>query len=118
MFHTLFPRPYLWRHVQADTGDAGVIPGRESRPKTPRWVKVFGIIGAGVLLLVLIFLVTGQGGPGGHGPGRHMPSGDDTPSGNQTTSGTHTSPFTHGPKRHGDEGPAAENRMRAATTHP
>jgi ABC-type transporter Mla subunit MlaD len=42
-------------------------------PGTPRWVKVFGIIGIVVVLLVSIILVTGVGGPGGHGPGRHTP---------------------------------------------
>jgi hypothetical protein len=41
-------------------------------PGTPRWVKVFGIIAIGLLLLVVILLLTG--GPGRHGPGRHKPS--------------------------------------------
>lgn len=41
-------------------------------PGTPRWVKVFGIIAIGLVLLVVILLLTG--GPG-HGPGRHMGSG-------------------------------------------
>jgi hypothetical protein len=35
---------------------------------TPRWVKVSGIIGGVLVLLVVIMLFTG------HGPGRHMPS--------------------------------------------
>jgi hypothetical protein len=39
---------------------------------TPRWVKVFGIIGGVVVLLVVFMLFTG------HGPGRHIPS-DNTP---------------------------------------
>jgi hypothetical protein len=48
-------------------------------PGTPRWVKVFGIIALGLVLLVAIVVFTGVGGP--HGPGRHIPSGDDpTPS--------------------------------------
>lgn len=34
---------------------------------TPRWVKVFGIIGVVVILLFVILIF------GGHGPGRHMP---------------------------------------------
>jgi hypothetical protein len=43
----------------------------ESRPgsteeSTPRWVKVFGIIGLVLVLLMLIALLNG------HGPGRHM----------------------------------------------
>ena len=42
-------------------------------PGTPRWVKVFGIIAIGLVLLVVILLLTG--GPGRHGPGRHMGSG-------------------------------------------
>jgi len=46
----------------------------ESRPgstedSAPRWVKVFGIIGIVLVLLMLVALLTG------HGPGRHMPSG-------------------------------------------
>ncbi|MCQ3973430.1 MAG: hypothetical protein DPW09_08305 [Anaerolineae bacterium] len=47
---------------------------------TPRWVKVFGIIALILILLVVIIMFTGVGGP--HGPGRHLPSGDadgDTP---------------------------------------
>ncbi len=43
-------------------------------PGTPRWVKVFGTIAIGVVLLVVIIVFTGVGGP--HGPGRHIPSGD------------------------------------------
>ncbi|MBG0823315.1 hypothetical protein HS048_21525 [Planomonospora sp. ID91781] len=38
----------------------------------PRWVKVFGIIAAAVILLaVIVMLISG----GDHGPGRHLPSG-------------------------------------------
>lgn len=47
---------------------------------TPRWVKVFGIIALILVLLFVIMIFTGVGGP--HGPGRHIPSGDtggDTP---------------------------------------
>jgi hypothetical protein len=36
---------------------------------TPRWVKIFGIIAAVVILLFVVFMLTG--GPGGHGPSRH-----------------------------------------------
>jgi hypothetical protein len=39
----------------------------------PRWVKVSAIIGGVLVLLVVILLFTGIGGP--HGPGRHIPSG-------------------------------------------
>ena len=33
---------------------------------TPRWVKMFGIIAAIVILLFVVFMLTG-----GHGPSRH-----------------------------------------------
>lgn len=46
-------------------------------PGTSRWVKVFGII---VIVLVLLFVIM-MLLPGGHGPGRHTPSGEHTPSG-------------------------------------
>ena len=53
--------------------DAGVAPGRGSTPGTPRWVKVLGIVG-----LVLVLLIAGLMlfGGGQHGPGRHTQSGD------------------------------------------
>ena len=35
----------------------------------PRWVKVFAIVGAVVLVLLVAMLLTG------HGPGRHMQHG-------------------------------------------
>lgn len=39
----------------------------------PRWVKVFGLI---ALVLVLLFVIAQLAGVGGgHGPGRHVPSG-------------------------------------------
>lgn len=50
--------------------DASEGPGSTS--STPRWVKVFAIISALVILLFVILLITGSGG---HGPGRHMPPG-------------------------------------------
>jgi hypothetical protein len=41
-------------------------------PGMPRWVKVFGIIAlVAVLFLVMMMFV----GSGQHGPGRHLPSG-------------------------------------------
>ena len=42
-------------------------------PGTPRWVKVSGLIALVLVLLVGIMLLAGVGG--GHGPGRHLPSG-------------------------------------------
>ena len=47
-----------------------VKPDRGSPPKTPRWVKVLGVI---FIILVLVFVIlhlTGNslGGPGGHTP--------------------------------------------------
>jgi hypothetical protein len=45
---------------------------RAAPPPTPRWVKVSGIIGLVVVLVIVIALVTGLGGPGAHGPGRHL----------------------------------------------
>jgi len=56
---------------------------RLSYPGTPRWVKVLGIITIGLVLLFVIMVITGVGGP--HGPGRHVPTrdagGDTLPSG-------------------------------------
>ena len=72
--------------------------------RTPRWVKLFGIIALALVLLVGIVLLTGVGGD--HGPGRHLPSGhagdppsfsvaeDHTPSGRDP--GGHTPPREHG----------------------
>lgn len=53
-----------------DTGDAAT-PDRSDG--MPRWVKVFGIIGIVVALLIVIVLLVGDGS---HGPGRHLPGGD------------------------------------------
>jgi hypothetical protein len=56
----------------------------ESRPGTPRWVKVFGII---TLVVVLLFVILKLAGGGGHGPSRHMPRGD--PGGQTSTQNSH-----------------------------
>ena len=48
-------------------------PGRGLTTSTPRWVKVFGIIAIVLVLLFVVIQFTGVGG--GHGPGRHTPSG-------------------------------------------
>ena len=36
-----------------------------SRPGAPRWVKIFGVVGAVIVVLVVILLVSG------HGPSQH-----------------------------------------------
>src|SRR3990170_1069743 len=82
-----------------DAGDdIGVRPDRESTTGAPRWVKVFGIIGIVLVLLVVIMLFTG-GGPGGHGPRRHtrsegVPAGQTAPSTDAAGDrlGSHTAP--------------------------
>jgi uncharacterized cupredoxin-like copper-binding protein len=44
--------------------------GRPSKPGTPRWVKVFGVISL-VLIVLVVLMLTGVLGKG-HGPGRHL----------------------------------------------
>ena len=56
-------------HTSASSG-AGADAG------TPRWVKVFAILGIAVLAVFVILMLTGGGS---HGPGRHAPA-DDRPS--------------------------------------
>ena len=51
---------------------AGMRPDRGSATGMPRWVKAFLIVALVVVLLLVILLFTG----GGHGPGRHMSTGD------------------------------------------
>ena len=46
---------------------------RPPYPGTPRWVKVFGVV---VIVLVLLFAAGMFIAGGGHGSGRHAPSGD------------------------------------------
>lgn len=60
--------------------------------RTPRWVKIFGIVALVLTLLVVVVLVTGLGSE--HGPGRHTPPIEqemqpDAPTG-------HTPPIQHG----------------------
>ena len=45
--------------------DTGVEPDRGSTPRTPRWVKMFGIFALGLVLLFVILHLTGRG-LGGH----------------------------------------------------
>jgi hypothetical protein len=42
---------------------------RAASGATPRWVKVFGIVGGILVLLIIVMLFSG------HGPGRHTHSG-------------------------------------------
>ncbi|NKN01143.1 hypothetical protein GFL89_24475 [Rhizobium leguminosarum bv. viciae] len=39
-------------------------------PGMPRWVKISGIIVGVIILLAVVLIVSGVGGP--HGPGRHL----------------------------------------------
>jgi uncharacterized cupredoxin-like copper-binding protein len=70
-----------------DTGDdTGVRPITDRPPRTPRWVKVFGIIALVLVLFFIIRLLLGAGG--GHGPGRHRGGGAATaPSSGQQNPG-------------------------------
>jgi hypothetical protein len=45
-----------------------------SYPGTPKWVKVSGIAAFILVLLIVVMIFAGIGGP--HGPSRHMPSDD------------------------------------------
>ena len=44
-----------------------------SRAGTPRWVKMFAIAGAALVVLIVVALLAG------HGPGRHMHHGLSRP---------------------------------------
>lgn len=74
--------------------EAGSGPDRGSSSGTPRWVKVFVIIGLVVVLLFLVAKLTGLGGD--HGPGRHG-GGGDTPSTVIEEHGGHRAPVDHSP---------------------
>lgn len=59
----------------------------EKLPRTPRWVKVFG----GIAVVFVVLFIVSQFIGGGHGPGRHFPSGADgnTSPANVTQHGAH-----------------------------
>jgi hypothetical protein len=60
-----------------DSGEAtGIGRDREPGVRTPRWVKVFGLI---ALVVVVLFVVVMLVGGGDHGPGRHSGGGSVTP---------------------------------------
>jgi uncharacterized cupredoxin-like copper-binding protein len=67
--------------------DTGVRPTADRQPRTPRWVKVFGIIAIVLVLLVVVVLLVGGGR---HGPGRHTSSGGA--GGHGAASGGHQNP--------------------------
>ncbi|MFC4711755.1 hypothetical protein [Planococcus dechangensis] len=46
---------------------------KDQPPRTPRWLKVFGLIAIALILLVIAIMLFGGGN---HGPGRHS-SGDE-----------------------------------------
>ena len=49
--------------------NAGYDEARRSTPGVPRWVKVFLLVAAGIVVMgVAVMLLVG----GGHGPGRHQ----------------------------------------------
>lgn len=60
----------------ADDGDFDPGPDGEATGGTPRWVKIFGLVVAG---LVLLFVIVQFVGDGGHGPGRHGGGGEPAP---------------------------------------
>ncbi len=53
----------------------GELTRRQTPPGMPRWVKVFAIIAAVVVVLFLAVLLTGSD----HSPGRHLDGGDGPP---------------------------------------
>ena len=64
---------------------------------TPRWVKVFGLIALVVIVLFVVLLVVG--GPGGHGPRRHLSPGqpdDQAPRSDVATGGQEPSSMRSG----------------------
>ena len=50
-------------------------PGDGPAEGVPRWVKLFGLAGLVLTLLLVVKLLAG----GNHGPGRHIPSTSLTP---------------------------------------
>ncbi len=46
---------------------------QQSQPRTPRWVKAFGIAFIAIVLLVVLLMVSGHAGE--HGPGQHLSGG-------------------------------------------
>ena len=64
---------------------------RNAPGSTPGWVKVFGIVALGLVLLFGVMMLTG--GLGGHGPGRHaMPASVMETTASSTDPGGNTPP--------------------------
>jgi hypothetical protein len=63
-----------------DQDDTRVDPDHEATIGTPRWVKVFGIIAAVVVILFIILMLTRGPGGRGHTPFRHF-GGEAPPEG-------------------------------------
>lgn len=61
-------------------------PVPDNQHSMPRWVKVSGIV-AIVVIVVVVAAMALSGGD--HGPGRHLPGGDDTPAGHTPPPGGH-----------------------------
>jgi hypothetical protein len=57
-----------------DDPNDGMGPSQRSEPshRTPRWVKVLGIV---VIILAVLFVIGLVTGGGSHGPSRHTSSG-------------------------------------------
>lgn len=80
VMHRLFQRNRAPRATQKDmpmanppaNADARHDPGWESARRTPRWVKIAGLLALIALALIVVMLVAGGGQ---HGPGRHTPGG-------------------------------------------
>jgi hypothetical protein len=69
----------------SDTGDRPQVGPDRAPPGTPRWVKLFGIIAAVLVVAIVILALAG----GDHGPSRHVPGGGNP--------GGHTPPVQHSP---------------------
>lgn len=76
--------------LYADTRDeVAVGSDSESPPRTPGWVKVFGITALVVIVLLVVLMLVGGGQ---HGPGRHALSGQQQPGGQMPLTGVDAGP--------------------------
>jgi hypothetical protein len=58
----------------SDTGgdETGVEPGRQGKPRMPRWLKVSLIVVIAIVAVLVVLMLTGVFGAG-HGPGQFGP---------------------------------------------